>query len=164
MAVRSLPIVSAPPLPRAWLRHTLRPLRALVGVLLLAWSWGSTVAIISWLLAPLLPGASLTAAVPDRVLLGLGLALIVSVAEWATADAHPRLYWAVLLALDASFTALQTYWWVATLVQGHGWPMAGWAQAMAVLGAGALGVGVARWGELLLLGQRGEATHDSTSA
>jgi hypothetical protein len=75
----------APPLPRAWLDTIAPALRVLFGLIFIAWSWISTLLVLGALLAPVLPSMTL-AGIPDRALIALGFAFLVSLAEFASSD------------------------------------------------------------------------------
>jgi hypothetical protein len=147
--VRSRPGV-APPLPRAWLDTIAPAIRVLFGLIFIAWSWISTLLILGALLAPAVPGATL-GGIPDRALVALGCAFLVSVAEFVASDRWPGTYWFVLLVLDAPFTAWQTHAWLTLIVgaQTEIAPLGDLAiWAVAIVG----GIIAAKFGEVLLFG------------
>src|SRR5581483_3628303 len=108
----------APPLPRAWLDTIAPALRVVFGLVFIAWSWISTLIILGALLKPVLPNATIED-VPDRFLVAIGLAFLVSLAEFAASGRWPLAYWLVLLLADASFTAWQTWVWLLAIVQAQ---------------------------------------------
>lgn len=144
----------APPLPRAWLDTIAPALRVLFGIIFIAWSWISTLLVLGTLLVPVLPSATL-GGIPDRALIALGVAFLVSLAEFASSDRWPLAYWIVLLGCDASFTTWQTRDWLVQIVSaqthitllGH---IAIWLAA--VIG----GIVAAKFGEVLLFGSHHE--------
>jgi len=141
----------APPLPRAWLDTIAPALRVLFGLIFIAWSWISTLLVLGGLLAPVLPSAVL-AGIPDRALIAIGFALLVSLAEFVSSDRWPVAYWIVLLVCDASFTAWQTRTWLVLIV-GAQTPIepAGHVVIWIVAIVGA--IIAAKFGEVLLFGQ-----------
>jgi hypothetical protein len=144
----------APPLPRAWLDTIAPALRVLFGIIFIAWSWISTLLVLGTLLAPVLPSSTL-GGIPDRALIALGFAFLVSLAEFASSDRWPVAYWIVMLVCDASFTTWQTRAWLVQIVRaqthiellGH---IAIWL--VAIIG----GIIAAKFGEVLLFGSRYE--------
>src|SRR5262245_10752427 len=103
MSVQSSRLVNgAAPLNRAWLDSAASPVRMLFGALFLGWSWISTITILGGFLAPLLPGAHLQVA-GDSYVVALGIAFLISAAEFVSANRWPAVYWLVLFLLDASF-------------------------------------------------------------
>lgn len=140
----------AAPLPRAWLDNVATPLRVLFGLIFIAWSWISTVLILGRLLAPVVTGTAV-AGMADRYLVAIGIALMVSLAEFVSSGRWPAAYWLVLLICDASFTAWQTRTWLVAIVAaqteialvGH---VTIWI--IAIVG----GIIAGKFGELLLFG------------
>jgi hypothetical protein len=141
---------TAAPLPREWLDTVAPAIRVLAGLVFLAWSWVSTVLILGKVLRPVLTSA-LIEGVPDRYLVALGFAALISLIEFAASDRWPAPYWLVLLLGDASFTAWQTRSWLVLIVEantpisllGH---IGIWI--VAILG----GIIAAKFGETLLFG------------
>ncbi len=130
------------------------------GMLFIAWSWVSTILILGVLIAPVIHGE--TYGIGHRYIVALAFSAVVTVTEWVT-DEWPRIYWSVLLLLDASFTFWQTKEWLYAIITaqtdtislpGH---IAIWA-ASAVCG-----VVAARFGERLLLPPR-KRTHYAATA
>ncbi len=140
----------APPLPRAWLDTIAPALRVLFGLIFIAWSWLSTLLVLGVLLAPVLPRTTL-AGIPDRALIAIGVAFLVSLAEFVASDRWPVAYWLVLLLCDASFTTWQTRTWLVLIV-GAQTPIAlvGHIGIWAVALVG--GIMAAKFGEVLLFG------------
>jgi hypothetical protein len=144
----------APPLPRAWLDSVAPALRVLFGLIFIAWSWISTILILGLLLKPVLSSA-IIAGVPDRFLVAILVAFLVSLAEFVSSDRWPGVYWVVLLVCDASFTAWQTRVWLVQIISaqteiallGH---IGIWLAA--IVG----GIVAAKFGEVLLFGTRHE--------
>ena len=142
----------APPLPREWLDTIAMPLRVLLGVIFIAWSWISTLLILGAALKPVISSAAIES-LPDRFLVAIGFALLVSLVEFVSSDRWPIAYWAVLLLCDASFTTWQTRTWLITIVQaqteiatlGH---IGIWI--VSIIG----GIVAAKFGEVLLFGSR----------
>src|SRR3954462_8648498 len=66
---------TAAPLPREWLDTVAPAIRAVSGLVFIAWSWVSTLLIVGTLLAPVLPGATI-AGIPDRALVAIGFAFL----------------------------------------------------------------------------------------
>jgi len=93
----------APPLPRAWLDTIAPSLRVLFGIIFIAWSWISTLLVLGALLVPVVLSATL-GGIPDRALIAVGFAFLVSLAEFASSNRWPMAYWIVLLVCDAAFT------------------------------------------------------------
>jgi hypothetical protein len=144
----------APPLPRAWLDTIAPALRVLFGLIFIAWSWISTLLVLGTLLVPVLPSATL-GGIPDRAIIALGFAFLVSLAEFASSDRWPVAYWIVLLVCDASFTTWQTRAWLVLIV-GAQTPISllGHIGIWAVALVG--GIIAAKFGEVLLFGSRHE--------
>lgn len=142
----------APPLPREWLDTIAPVLRVLFGVIFIAWSWISTIIVLGALLKAVMPATTLIV-IPDRFLVAILFAFLVSLAEFVSSERWPRVYWAVLLICDASFTTWQTRVWLLQIVRaqtdiapaGH---VAIWLAAMVG------GIVAARFGEILLFGSR----------
>lgn len=140
---------TAAPLPREWLDTVAPAVRVLAGLVFIGWSWVSTLLIVGALLAPVLPSAAL--GIPDRALVALGFAILVSLVEFVASDRWPVAYWLVLLLGDASFTAWQTRAWLILIIEantpietaGH---VAIWIAS--ILG----GIIAAKFGEVLLFG------------
>src|SRR5262245_46661180 len=86
----------APPLPREWLDTVAPGLRILFGLIFIAWSWLSTILILGALLKPVMPGAAIED-IPDRFMVAIGIAFLVSLAEFVSSDRWPAAYWMVLL-------------------------------------------------------------------
>jgi len=78
----------APPLPRAWLDTIAPSLRVLFGIIFIAWSWISTLLVLGALLVPVVPSATL-GGIPDRALIAVGFAFLVSLAEFASRNRWP---------------------------------------------------------------------------
>jgi hypothetical protein len=141
----------AAPLPREWLDTVAPAIRVLFGLIFIAWSWVSTVLILGRLLKPALSSAAIEG-IPDRFLVAVGVAFLVSLAEFVASDRWPGAYWTVLLLFDASFTAWQTRAWLVLIVEaqtpigllGH---IGIWA--VAIIG----GIIAAKFGEVLLFGK-----------
>jgi hypothetical protein len=140
----------APPLPREWLDTIATPLRVLFGLIFIAWSWISTIIILAALLKPVMTGAAIPG-IPDRLLVALGLAALVSLAEFVSSDRWPLAYWLVLLACDASFTTWQTRVWLIAIVEAQ--------TEIAIVGHVVIwlvsiigGIIAAKFGEMLLFG------------
>lgn len=141
---------TAAPLPREWLDTVAPAIRVLFGLIFLAWSWISTLLIVGALLAPVLPSATL-AGIPDRALVAIGFAFLVSLAEFVASDRWVGAYWLILLLGDASFTSWQTRSWLVLIVgaqtkielAGH---VAIWLAS--IVG----GIIAAKFGEVLLFG------------
>jgi hypothetical protein len=129
-------------------------LRVLFGIIFIAWSWISTLLVLGTLLVPVLPSATI-GGIPDRALIALGFAFLVSLAEFASSDRWPVAYWIVLLACDASFTTWQTRIWLVLIV-GAQTPISPIGHigiwAVALVG----GIIAAKFGEVLLFGSRHE--------
>jgi hypothetical protein len=148
--VQSRPGVAAP-LPREWLDTVAPAIRVLFGLIFIAWSWISTLLIVGRLLSPVLPGATL-GGIPDRALIAIGFAFLISLAEFVASDRWPGAYWVILLFGDASFTTWQTRAWLILIVEaqthielaGH---VAIWIAS--VVG----GIIAAKFGEVLLFGK-----------
>lgn len=141
----------APPLPRAWLDTIAPALRVLFGLIFIAWSWISTLLVLGGLLAPVLPSATF-AGIPDRALIAIGFAFLVSLAEFVSSDRWPAAYWSVLLLCDASFTAWQTRTWLVLIV-GAQTPIALAGHVVISIVAIVGGIIAAKFGEVLLFGQ-----------
>jgi hypothetical protein len=148
--IRSQSLSSAAPLPRAWLDTIAPGTRVFFGLLFLAWSWISTVIILGQLLSPALTS---THGIPDRYVVAIVAAFLVSLAEFVSSDRWPISYWAVLLIADASFTTWQTHAWLVLLVEPHAELTAG-VQAAIWITSLVGGIIAARFGELLLFGKR----------
>jgi hypothetical protein len=141
---------TAAPLPREWLDTVAPAIRVLAGLVFLAWSWVSTILILGKVLRPVLTSA-LIEGVPDRFLVALGFAFLISLVEFVASDRWKGAYWLVLLLGDASFTAWQTRAWLVLIVEantpiepaGH---VAIWIAS--ILG----GIIAAKFGETLLFG------------
>src|SRR5207237_8433086 len=116
--VRSTSLASAAPLPRAWLDTIASPTRVFFGIVFLAWSWISTLLILGRLLAPALTSSTIPG-IGDRYLVAIGVAFLVSIAEFVSSDRWPGAYWATTLLADASFTTWQTHAWLELIVQPH---------------------------------------------
>jgi hypothetical protein len=140
----------APPLPRAWLDTIAPALRVLFGLIFIAWSWISTLLVLGALLAPVLPSTTLVG-IPDRALIAIGFAFLVSLAEFVASDRWAVAYWLVLLLCDASFTTWQTRTWLLLIV-GAQTPieLVGHIGIWVVALVG--GIIAAKFGEILLFG------------
>src|SRR4051812_16330380 len=103
MGVRSesLQNGTAAPLPREWLDTVAPAIRVLSGLVFIAWSWVSTVVILGKVLRPVLTSAAIEG-VPDRFLVAIGFAFLISLVEFVASDRWPGAYWIVLLLGDAS--------------------------------------------------------------
>lgn len=150
---RSRPGIEAP-LPREWLDTIAPGIRILFGLIFIAWSWISTVIILGRLLRPVMTSAAIEG-IPDRFLVALSFAFLISAAEFVASDRWTGAYWAVLLVGDASFTAWQTRAWLVLIVGaqteistlGH---IAIWT--LAIVG----GIIAGKFGEFFLFGRRRE--------
>lgn len=142
----------APPLPRAWLDAITPALRVLFGLIFIAWSWLSTIIILGVLLKPVVP-ETLIPGLPDRFIIAISLAFLVSLAEFVSSDRWPAVYWSVLLICDASFTAWQTRIWLVTIVQAQT-PIAPSGHFLIWVVSIFGGVVAAKFGEVLLFGRR----------
>lgn len=146
----------APPLPRAWLDSIATPLRVLFGLVFIAWSWISTIIILSTWLKPLMPESSIPG-LPDRLLVALGLAFLVSLAEFVSTDRWPVAYWLIMLGCDASFTTWQTHTWLLIMVQAQQEPgaqVSTLGHLVTWLASIAGGIIAAKFGEVLLFGHK----------
>lgn len=114
---RQRPGIDAP-LPREWLDTIAPGIRILFGLIFIAWSWISTVIILGRLLRPVMTSAAIEG-IPDRFLIALSFAFLISVAEFVASDRWTGAYWAVLLVGDASFTAWQTRAWLVLIVEAQ---------------------------------------------
>jgi hypothetical protein len=150
--IRSQSLASAAPLPRAWLDTIAPGTRAFFGIVFLVWSWISTVIILGRLLAPVLTSSPIPG-IGDRYIVALGVAMLVSLAEFVSSDRWPGTYWAVLLIADASFTTWQTHTWLELIVQPHTALTVG-VQAAIWIASLLGGIIAARFGEELLFGKR----------
>lgn len=152
--VRSRPLHSAgAPLPREWLDNLAPAVRVGAGVLFIAWSWTSTILLIGRILAPVIHDASTTGLIADRYLVGILVAVLVSVVEFVASDRWPGAYWMLLLTADADFTAFQTHEWLYQIASAHTTvtPVGDAAiWLVAVIG----GIIAAIFGEVLLFGKR----------
>jgi hypothetical protein len=151
MGVRSRPL-NAAPLDRALLDTAASPVRVVFGALFLGWSWISTILIVGWFLAPVLPGAFFQVA-GDSYVVGFGVAGLVTAAEFVSAGRWPAAYWPTLLVFDASFTSWQTHAWLALIVAAHT-PITAGLDVVLWLVSIVGGVVAAIFGELLLFGGR----------
>lgn len=142
----------APPLPREWLDTVATPLRALFGLIFIAWSWISTILILGKLLKPVMQGAAIEG-LPDRFLVAIVIAFFVSLAEFVSSDRWPFAYWMVLLVCDASFTTWQTRAWLVAIVQAQTQIVPA-GQVLIWLVSIIGGIVAAKFGEVLLFGSR----------
>ena len=140
----------AAPLPREWLDTIATPLRVLFGLVFIAWSWISTIIILGMLLTPVMHGAAIPG-LPDRYLVGVAFALLVSLAEFVASGRWPVAHWIVLLLADASFTTWQTWLWLTAIVEAQ--TEIGAAGYVAIAVASIIGgIVAAKFGEVLLFG------------
>lgn len=142
---------TAAPLPREWLDTVAPAIRVLAGLVFIGWSWVSTLLIVGRLLAPVLPGATVVG-IPDRALVAIGFAFLISLIEFVASDRWKGAYWIVLLLGDASFTTWQTRAWLMLIVEANtpietGGHVAIWIAS--ILG----GIIAAKFGEVLLFGR-----------
>lgn len=124
-------------------------IRVLIGLLLIGYSAVSTV----YLLGNILIALRLT----DNLLVAWAAAFVfaggVTLAEWAFKDG---VTWAIVLTLDAPFTAVQTFMWVGPAVADYGYAsynsiiVSLWHISFSLI----LGVLAARLGEVLLLNRK----------
>jgi hypothetical protein len=147
MTVKSYEIGKAP-IQRSEIEKTLPVLRLITGGCFVGYSIISTILIIHNLVSPVAsPYVSYGA--------GLLVSIIVAWAEWATARGGEKVYWGIVLILDAPFTAYFTVSWVNGLIAAHLGTEAVSAHAIMVWAWSMLfGVASAVLGELILLGGR----------
>jgi hypothetical protein len=107
---------TAAPLPREWLDTVAPAIRVLFGLIFIAWSWVSTVLILGRLLKPALTSTTIES-IPDRFLVAIGFAFLISLAEFAASGRWTGAYWAILLIGDASFTTWQTRAWLILIIE-----------------------------------------------
>ena len=101
-----------------------------------------------------MPESTITG-VPDRLLVALALAFLVSLAEFVASDRWPVAYWIVLLLADASFTVWQTRIWLLIMVQAQleaGASISPLGHVVIGLTAIVGGIIAAKFGEVLLFG------------
>lgn len=148
-SVRSRPGVAAP-LPRDWLDTIAPAIRVLAGLVFIAWSWVSTIIILGAILKPVIASAAI-AGVPDRFLVAIAVAFLISLIEFVASDRWIGAYWLVLLLGDASFTTWQTRAWLVAIVKAHtNISLAGHVGIW--IAAGICGIIAAKFGEVLLFG------------
>lgn len=148
-SVRSRPGVAAP-LPREWLDTVAPAIRVLAGLVFIAWSWVSTIIILGKVLKPVITSA-LVEGVPDRFLVAIGFAFLISLIEFVASNRWAGAYWLVLLLGDASFTAWQTRAWIVLIVEANT-PIALPGHILIWIVSGVCGIIAAKFGEVLLFG------------
>lgn len=141
--------IATAPLARERLNSIGPLVRILGGILFLAWSWVSTVFIIGWLLEPIIKGGLL--GIGYSYYVGFGFAVFVTIVEWVTQERFFEVHWAVVLILDAPFTAWQTHEWITTIATAKQIPVEGAAVIGLWGGSIICGIIAAKFGEVLLL-------------
>lgn len=141
-----------PLLNRSHLDKSLPYVRALVGLVLLAYGALSTIDGVRVDCGPLCVG--LWQGLPVWQVAGIIVAVLLSVGQWFTSDRYPTIYYALLL-VDIRYTQWWADDWIMPLTRYH---VRG-IDPMLAVGIGlvvsyALAYGVARFAELLLFGRR----------
>lgn len=132
-------------------------LRLLAGAGLIAWSSYTTVAGVGSDFAPILAG-KMAFGMDATLVVGLLVALFLSLGEWLTSEHIPILY-SALLILDARYTELQIGPWVDALVGYHLRGASQWVPGVvSFLLSWGLSLVIARYGEILLFGRRRQET------
>lgn len=144
----------AAPLSRSDLDRSLPWFRVLLGLVLITYSSVATIDGVRVDCGPLCAGpiSGLPVVIPVWIVLGVLVAVLMSVAEWLTSDRYMTIYAVVLLA-DARYSQSWLDDWILPLVTYHtqGSPLA-WAIGLVV--SWGLAILVARFGEVLLFGRR----------
>jgi hypothetical protein len=125
-------------------------LRAGLGLTLLAWSSYATIVGFSNDLSPVLDGKMLFA-IPAGVLVGILLAVLLSLGEWLTSE-RARLVYGVLLLVDAWYTQRQIGPAAEKLAKAH-LSDASIAPFVALVLSWLAALAIARYGEILLFGR-----------
>ena len=128
-------------------------LRLIAGAALIAWSSYTTVLGIGIDFAPLVAERAL-GGIPMSVVVGLGVAALLSLVQWLTSEHFPIIYAAALL-VDARYTQWQIGPWVEPLAAYHlGAVAPGVAWGVSLVVSWGLALLIARYGEILLFGKR----------
>lgn len=93
-------------------------LRILFGAGMIGYSNIAATLLIGWILDPLLP-QSLIGVFTYAHAVGLLFGVAVTIGQWATKMSYPTVHWFLVLALDAPFSAVQTYLWLLVIAQAH---------------------------------------------
>lgn len=128
-------------------------LRLMAGAALIAWSSYTTVAGVGSDLAPILKG-NMAFGMDATLVVGLLVALFLSLGEWLTSEHIPILY-SALLILDARYTELQIGPWLDALAAYHLRASPQWLPGVvSFVASWGLSLVIARYGEILLFGRR----------
>ena len=141
-----------PPLNRADLDRAAPWLRLLAGAALIAWSSYTTVLGIGVDFAPLVSKGTIWG-IPLAVIIGLGVAALLSLIQWLTSEHAPLIY-AAALVIDARYTQWQVGPWIDSLAAYHLRSIPGLAWVVALVVSWGLALLIARYGEILLFGRR----------
>lgn len=147
--------IRRPPLSYAEMKVLGPVLRAAAGVLMIGYSNITATLLIGWLFQPLLPQIiwwGFTYAHALGLLIGFGVTL----GQWATRDSYPRIHCFLVLALDAPFSAIQTFFWLMIVASARFALPSGDVTLQTTLIIAILsiawGVITAKFGEFFLLG------------
>lgn len=138
------------PLSRADLQKAAPYLRAGLGVVLIAYSALSTIDGVQADCGPLCAG--LVYGVPLGLLVGVGVAALLSLGQWLTSESW-RFAYAVLLLVDARYSQRWLDDWLLP-VAAHNIGDVGLASSAGLLLSWALAIAIAMFGEILLFGRR----------
>ncbi len=126
-------------------------LRWLTGLAFVAYSIITTGIIFGVILRPLIPGALdlWITSVSYGAIIGAIFAIAVTVGQWATDQKAKKTHWFLILALDAPFSAVQTYLWGMVIATAF-FDVAWWGYAIVIVLSIGWGIANAKLGEKLL--------------